>query len=91
MIFKGYILNIKLDYIHSLKEKRSIIKPVLSEIRKKFNVSCIECGHQNSLDYFDIGLSMASLSNKDLENTLGKIINLIEIDHNLIIYTIEEL
>lgn len=90
MIFKGFVLYIRLTHIQSLKEKRSVIKPLLSDLKRLYNASVIECGNQNKLDHIEIGLAIASLSNMDLENTLNKIINTVEIDHNLIIYTIEE-
>lgn len=91
MLFKGFILYIRLNDVHSLKEKRSIIKPVISEIKRKFNVSVIECGAQNHLSQLELGLAIASLTTKDMEQTLNKIEHLVEVNHNLIIFTIEEI
>jgi uncharacterized protein len=45
-MFAG-VLEIDLLFgdVHSLKEKRGIIRPVISELRKKFEVSVAETGH----------------------------------------------
>jgi len=41
---------IKLFGITSLKEKRSIVKRLTNELKKRFEVSAIECGKQDSKD-----------------------------------------
>ncbi|SDY03503.1 hypothetical protein SAMN05421504_104289 [Amycolatopsis xylanica] len=38
-------LDILLGDVHSLKQKRSVVKPVLAEVRKRFDVSVAEAGH----------------------------------------------
>lgn len=37
-------LHIHLPNCKSLKEKRSLIKPILSRLHKQFNISCAETG-----------------------------------------------
>ena len=38
-------LDILLGDVHSLKEKRSAVKPVIAELRRRFEVSAAEAGH----------------------------------------------
>ena len=38
-------LDMLLGDVHSLKQKRSIVRPVLAELRKRFEVSVAEAGH----------------------------------------------
>ena len=38
-------LDILLGDVHSLKEKRSAVRPVVAELRRRFEVSAAEAGH----------------------------------------------
>jgi uncharacterized protein YlxP (DUF503 family) len=38
-------LDVLLGDVHSLKEKRSVVRPVLAELRRRFAVSVAEAGH----------------------------------------------
>ncbi|MCK2243148.1 MULTISPECIES: DUF503 domain-containing protein [unclassified Crossiella] len=38
-------LDILLGDVQSLKQKRSLVRPVIAEIRRKFEVSAAEAGH----------------------------------------------
>jgi uncharacterized protein YlxP (DUF503 family) len=38
-------IDLLLGDVHSLKEKRSVIRPLISEVRKKFEVAVAEAGH----------------------------------------------
>jgi uncharacterized protein YlxP (DUF503 family) len=44
-VFTGSLrLDLLLGDVHSLKEKRSVVRPVVSELRRKFEVSAAEVG-----------------------------------------------
>jgi uncharacterized protein YlxP (DUF503 family) len=46
MMFVGVLeLDVLLGDVHSLKEKRSVVRPVVAELRRKFAVSAAEAGH----------------------------------------------
>ena len=46
MVFVGTLtLDLLLGDVHSLKEKRSLIRPVVAELRRSFEVSAAETGH----------------------------------------------
>jgi uncharacterized protein YlxP (DUF503 family) len=38
-------LDVLLGDVHSLKEKRSAVRPVIAELRRRFEVSAAEVGH----------------------------------------------
>ena len=45
----GWIGTLELDVllgdVHSLKEKRSVVRPLVAELRRRFEVSVAESGH----------------------------------------------
>ena len=38
-------LDVLLGDVHSLKEKRSVVRPVVAELRRRFEVAVAEAGH----------------------------------------------
>lgn len=40
-------LDVLLGDVHSLKEKRSLVRPVIAELRRKYEVSVAEAGHMD--------------------------------------------
>ncbi|WP_421845704.1 DUF503 domain-containing protein [Mycobacterium sp.] len=52
--------DVLLGDVRSLKQKRSIIRPVVAELQRKFNVSVAETGAQDLHRRAGIGLSVVS-------------------------------
>ncbi|TAK68071.1 MAG: DUF503 domain-containing protein [Actinomycetota bacterium] len=45
-MFVGVLeLDVLLDDIHSLKQKRGVVRPVVADLRKRFDVAVAEAGH----------------------------------------------
>ena len=45
-MFVGTVeFDLLLGDVHSLKEKRSIVRPIVSELRRRFDVAAAEAGH----------------------------------------------
>ena len=45
-MFTGSLaVDLLLGDVHSLKEKRSVVRPIVSELRRKHEVSAAEAGH----------------------------------------------
>ncbi|GGM38460.1 hypothetical protein GCM10012275_06800 [Longimycelium tulufanense] len=40
-------LDVLLGDVHSLKQKRSVVRPVVAELRRRFEVAVAEAGHQH--------------------------------------------
>ncbi|GAB2631430.1 DUF503 domain-containing protein [Streptomyces capparidis] len=52
--------DLLLGDVRSLKEKRSIIRPVVAELQRKYAVSAAEVGGQNLYRRAEIGLAVVS-------------------------------
>jgi len=45
-MFAGVLqIDLLLGDVHSLKEKRGLVRPIVAEVRRKFEVSAAETGH----------------------------------------------
>lgn len=76
------ILVIKIDlrapYVHSLKEKRMIVKSLTSKLENKFNISIREVENQDLHQKISIGMVKLDLNNKESDKSKEKILNFIE-------------
>jgi uncharacterized protein len=52
--------DLLLGDVHSLKEKRSIVRPIVAELQRKYGVSVAEVGGQNLHRRVQIGLAVVS-------------------------------
>jgi uncharacterized protein YlxP (DUF503 family) len=52
-------LDLLLGDVHSLKEKRSLVRPVVAELRRKFEVSAAETGNQELHRRAEVGVAIA--------------------------------
>lgn len=73
-------LEVKLHapYVHSLKEKRMIVRSLLARIRNKFNVSACEVDEQNIHQIIVIGIAAVANNTRDCDHLLDKLIGFIE-------------
>jgi uncharacterized protein YlxP (DUF503 family) len=53
-------LDLLLGDVHSLKEKRSVVRPVVAELRRKFEVSAAETGEANLHRRAEIGVALVA-------------------------------
>ena len=45
-VYAGVLeLDVLLGDVHSLKQKRSVVRPVVAELRRRFEVAAAEAGH----------------------------------------------
>ena len=76
------ILVMKVDlravYVHSLKEKRMIVKSIIGKLQNKFNVSIREVENQDLHKRISIGIVKLELNSKDSDQSKDKILNFIE-------------
>jgi hypothetical protein len=60
-LFVGALeFDILLGDVHSLKQKRSVIRPVVAELRRKFSVSAAQTGSQDLYRRAGIGVAVVS-------------------------------
>ena len=60
-MFTGALaLDLVLGDVHSLKEKRSVVRPIVAELRRRFDVAAAETGHLDLHRRALIGVSVVA-------------------------------
>ena len=65
-------------YVHSLKEKRMIVKSITGKLKNKFNVSVGEVGQQDIHQTIIIGVATITDSTAQCDSILDHILDFIE-------------
>lgn len=60
MVIGSLVLHLRLPEVHSLKEKRSIVKSIVARLRNEFNVSAAEVAEQDRWQLAVIGVACVS-------------------------------
>ena len=71
-------LSFHLPDCHSLKEKRSRIKPILARLHKEFNISVIEAGDHDLWQSCQLLVACAARDGSQAEILLGKVTRFFE-------------
>ncbi len=53
-------LDVLLGDVHSLKDKRALVRPVLADLRRQFDVAVAEVGHQDLHRRAVLGVAVVS-------------------------------
>ncbi len=75
--------------VHSLKEKRSILKSVITRLKQRLNVSVAELDFQDAWQRTAIGIAVVANTRKRAEQELHKAIKMVERDARVEIIRIE--
>lgn len=77
---KVLIMKVELRavWVHSLKEKRMVLKSILSKLTNKFNVSATEVDKHDVHQSIVIGISFICTNNAIADSTEEKILDFIE-------------
>jgi uncharacterized protein YlxP (DUF503 family) len=60
-VFVGSLsLDLLLGDVHSLKEKRSLVRPILAEMRRTYPVSAAETGHLELYRRAEVGVGVVA-------------------------------
>jgi uncharacterized protein YlxP (DUF503 family) len=78
MIIGSGKIYMKADWCHSLKEKRTIIRSILSKTKNKFNVAISEIESMDIHNYIVLGFATVSNSSAHAQSTLQNLLNYIE-------------
>ena len=85
-------LELEIPAAHSLKDKRSILKPIVAHVRKNFNVSIAEVDSQDAWQRATIAIVCVSSNAEYAQGLLAQVIENIErrrIDAVVADYSIE--
>lgn len=75
----GYCrVELRLPMVHSLKEKRSIIKSLLDRINNKFNVATAEIGANDRWQRAELGFVTIANEGGRVDSLLNRLVNYIE-------------
>jgi uncharacterized protein YlxP (DUF503 family) len=79
MIIGACTIELRIPANRSLKEKRRVLKPLLARLRREFNVSVAEVGHN---DHWQMaGIALVTVANNDpgyVQRFLEKVVAWIE-------------
>jgi uncharacterized protein len=78
MVIGACLIEINLPGLGSLKEKRSVLKPLLSRIHKEFNVTAAEVDLHDAWQATTIGVATISTSAIHAQNLLNNLVDWIE-------------
>ncbi len=76
-------LDIRLFSPNSLKDKRSIIKRLISRVRSIFNVSVSEIGHQDLWQRALLGVAFITTERSFAQRVLSKIMRFVEKERDI--------
>jgi uncharacterized protein YlxP (DUF503 family) len=65
-------LDVLLGDIRSLKQKRSAVRPVLAELRKRFEVAVAEAGHQDLHRRALLGVAVVAADGEHVRDVLDE-------------------
>jgi len=78
MVIGTGIIILRLHECHSLKEKRRIIKSVISKICNNFNASAAEVGSNDIHQRAEIGYALVGNDQSLINSKLDKILNMVD-------------
>lgn len=64
-------LDLLLGDVHSLKEKRSVVRPIVAELRRRFALSVAETGHLDLHRRAEIGVAVVAADRAHCVEVLG--------------------
>jgi uncharacterized protein YlxP (DUF503 family) len=72
-MFVGTVeFDLLLGDVHSLKEKRSIVRPIVAELRRRFDVAAAEAGHADLHRRALIGTAVVSADGAHCRDVLDE-------------------
>ena len=75
MVVGSLALQLFIPAVHSLKEKRSVVRSVVARLRNEFNVSVAEVAEQDRWQLAVIGIACVSADSAYVEGQLQAIVN----------------
>jgi uncharacterized protein YlxP (DUF503 family) len=78
MVIGTAVIQLSLPGIHSLKQKRSLLKGLIARLHKQFNISCGEVDFHDVWQSAAIGIALVSTSAAHADRALDRIVTWIE-------------
>lgn len=71
-------IELIIDGSRSLKDKRRVVKSIKDRVKSRFNVSIAEIGKLDAYQKATLGIVTISNSTEHVNETLSKVVNLVE-------------
>lgn len=78
MVIGVLIIKIHTPWVHSLKEKRMVVKSLCAKVRNKFNISAAEVGEQDIHQIILLGISCVAGNSPHADSILDHVLNYVE-------------
>ncbi|MBB6622717.1 DUF503 domain-containing protein [Clostridium gasigenes] len=82
-------VTLRASWVHSLKEKRMVVKSIIQKLKNKFNLSVGEVDKQDIHQTIVIGISAVCGSSAQVDSTMENVITFIEQNTDAEIINIE--
>lgn len=83
-------VTLRASWVHSLKEKRMVVKSIVQKLKNKFNVSVSEVENQDIHNTIVIGIAGICANSAQSDSTMEHIITFIECNTDAEIIDIEK-
>jgi len=78
MIIATVKIKLYAPWVHSLKEKRMVVKSIIAKSKNKFNISIAEVSEQDRHQTIVLGVACVSAGISQADNTIDKLLKFIE-------------
>ncbi len=78
MIVGLCIVELRLNWSNSLKDKRRELKSLINRVRAKFNVSIAETAYQDEWKKAVLGIAAVSSERRHVDSIVNEVVNFIE-------------
>lgn len=82
-------VTLRASWVHSLKEKRMVVKSIIQRLKNKFNISVGEVDEQDTHKTIVVGICAVCGSSAQVDSTMENIITFIEENTDAEIINIE--
>ncbi len=89
MIIAAMTIKLHVPWVHSLKEKRTEVKSLLTRVRSQFNVSAAEVGDQDIHQIITIGIAAIAANNAQADSILDSVLQFVEANSEGLVISIE--
>lgn len=90
MIILFMKITLRASWVHSLKEKRMVVKSIVQKLKNKFNISVCEAENQDVHQTIVIGIAGVCANAAQSDSTMESIITFIEDNSDAEIINIEK-
>jgi hypothetical protein len=81
MVIGSCLLHLYLPGVMSLKDKRSTLKPILTQVRREFEVAAAEVGDQDVWQRAEMAIVTVANDASQVYRVLDKAVDWIEVHH----------